>query len=93
MDVESRKRWVEYSRAKDEMFAHTDIKEAPWFVVASDVKKHARLNCIAHLLSLIPYEEVERDPVLLGERPPQSAYIRPPKGDQNFVPEVHRDHL
>ena len=93
MDVESRKRWAAYSRAKDEMFAHTDIKQAPWYVVASDVKKHARLNCISHLLSLIPYEEIETEPVVLGERPPQGAYVRPPMDEQTFVPEVHRDHL
>ena len=57
MDLESRRRWVEYSRAKDVMFLHTDIKQAPWYVVEADVKKRARLNCIRHLLSLIPYED------------------------------------
>lgn len=91
MDLESRKRWVDYSKAKDDMFAHTDIKQAPWYVVSSDIKKHARLNCINHLLSLIPYKEVERDPVVLDERPPQRGYVRPPMDDQEFVPEVHRD--
>ncbi|QMU59260.1 MAG: polyphosphate kinase 2 [Boseongicola sp.] len=89
MDLESRKRWVDYSRAKDDMFSHTDIKQAPWFVVNSDVKKHARLNCISHLLSQIPYEEIPRDPVVLDERPPQKGYVRPPMSDQTFVPEVH----
>ncbi|MEL7205325.1 MAG: polyphosphate kinase 2, partial [Pseudomonadota bacterium] len=89
MDLESRKRWVDYSKAKDDMFSHTDIKQAPWYVVNSDVKKHARLNCISHLLSLIPYEEIEREPVVLDERPPQRGYVRPPLGDQTFVPEVH----
>ena len=93
MDLESRKRWVEYSMAKDEMFAHTDIKQSPWYVVASDVKKHARLNCIAHLLSLIPYEEIESEPLVLEERPPQGSYVRPPMDDQTFVPEVHLNHL
>ena len=93
MDLESRKRWVEYSMAKDAMFAHTDIKQAPWYVVNSDIKKHARLNCISHLLSLIPYEEVERDPVELDERPPQRSYVRPPMDDQEFVPEVHKTFL
>jgi len=88
MDIESRKRWAEYSRAKDEMFAHTDMEEAPWYVVASDVKKHARLNCIAHLLSLIPYEDLTPEPIELGERPPQQAYERPPMEEQNFVPEI-----
>ena len=89
MDLESRKRWVEYSRAKDEMFAHTDIKQAPWYVVASDVKKHARLNCIAHLLSLIPYEEIVSEPLVLEDRPPKGHYVRPPMDDQSFVSEVH----
>ena len=91
MDLESRKRWVDYSKAKDEMFAHTDIKQAPWYVVESDVKKHARLNCISHLLSLIPYEEVEVEPVELDERPEQEGYVRPPMTEQTFVPEAHEE--
>lgn len=90
MDLESRKRWVDYSKAKDDMFAHTDIKQAPWYVVNSDVKKHARLNCINHFLSLVPYEEVEREEVVLEDRPPQRGYVRPPMDDQTFVPEVHK---
>ncbi|MEO9874470.1 MAG: polyphosphate kinase 2 [Anderseniella sp.] len=89
MDLESRKRWVDYSKAKDMMFAHTDIKQAPWYVVASDVKKHARLNCISHLLSLIPYEDVTPETVELEERPEQVGYVRPPMDDQTFVPEIH----
>ncbi len=89
MDLQSRKRWVAYSKAKDEMFAYTDIKQAPWYVVKSDVKKHARLNCINHLLSLIPYEDLTPEPVVLEDRPEQEGYIRPPMGDQTFVPEVH----
>ena len=93
MDLESRKRWVDYSRAKDDMFAHTDIKQAPWHVVSSDVKKHARLNCINHLLSLIPYEDVPRPPVVLEERPAQKSYVRPPMDDQEFVPDVHKTFL
>ncbi len=93
MDLESRKRWVEYSKAKDEMFAHTDITEAPWFVVASDVKKHARLNCISHFLSLIPYEMIETEPLVLEDRPSQGPYVRPHMDSQTFVPEVHFDHL
>jgi len=93
MDLESRQRWVEYSKAKDAMFAHTDIKQAPWYVVNSDVKKHARLNCISHLLSLIPYEKLEQPPVKLGERPSQKGYVRSPMSDQTFVPEIHLDHL
>ena len=90
MDLESRKRWVDYSKAKDDMFSHTDIKQAPWYVVNSDVKKHARLNCINHFLSLVPYEEVEREAVVLEDRPAQRGYVRPPMDDQTFVPEVHR---
>ena len=93
MDLESRKKWAEYSRAKDDMFAHTDIKQAPWYVVDSDVKKHARLNCISHLLSLIPYTDVPRDEIVLEDRPAQGAYVRSPMGDQDFVPEVHRAFL
>ncbi len=89
MDLESRKRWVDYSKAKDMMFAHTDIKQAPWYVVASDVKKHARLNCISHLLSLIPYEDVTPETVDLEERPEQAGYVRPPMDEQTFVPEIH----
>ncbi|MEM8775413.1 MAG: polyphosphate kinase 2 [Pseudomonadota bacterium] len=91
MDLESRNRWVDYSKAKDDMFSHTDIKQAPWYVVESDVKKHARLNCISHLLSMIPYEEIKRPPIVLDERPPQRGYVRPPMSDQTFVPEVHID--
>ncbi|MEM1161948.1 MAG: polyphosphate kinase 2 [Pseudomonadota bacterium] len=90
MDLESRKRWVEYSKAKDEMFAHTDIKQAPWYVVDSNVKKHARLNCINHLLSLIPYKDVTPSKITLDPRPPQTGYTRPPIDDQTFVPEAHR---
>ncbi|MEM6371459.1 MAG: polyphosphate kinase 2 [Pseudomonadota bacterium] len=93
MDLESRKRWVDYSKAKDDMFSHTDIKQAPWYVVNSDVKKHARLNCISHLLSLIPYEEIERAQVVLDDRPTQRGYVRPPIGDQTFVPEAHKELL
>ena len=89
MDLESRKRWVDYSKAKDTMFAHTDIKQAPWYVVESDVKKHARLNCINHLLSLIPYEDLTPETIDLEERPEQRGYVRPPMGDQTFVPEIH----
>jgi len=93
MDLESRKRWVEYSHAKDEMFAHTDIKQAPWFVVNSDIKKHARLDCISHLLSQVPYADVTPEEIVLEDRPPQSGYVRPPLGDQTFVPEIHKDFL
>ena len=90
MDLESRKRWVDYSKAKDDMFAHTDIKQAPWYVVQSDIKKHARLNCISHLLSMVPYTDLTPAPIELEPRPPQTGYERPPMEDQTFVPEVHR---
>lgn len=89
MDLEARQRWVEYSQAKDEMFYSTDIKQSPWFVVESDDKRAARLNCIAHLLSLVPYEEVR--PPDLGELPPRpldQGYVRPPLEDQTHVPRL-----
>ncbi|MEJ2394977.1 MAG: polyphosphate kinase 2 [Candidatus Thiodiazotropha sp.] len=89
MDLESRSRWMEYSKAKDEMFAHTDIKQAPWFVVNSDIKKHARLNCIAHLLSMIPYKDLTPEPIELPHRTDFTGYIRPPISDQTFVPEIY----
>jgi len=89
MDLESRKRWIEYSKAKDEMFAHTDIKQAPWCVVNADNKKRARLNCISHLLSLIPYEDLTPPPINLPSRQDAGGYVRPPMSDQTFVPEVY----
>jgi polyphosphate kinase 2 len=89
MDLESRSRWVEYSRAKDTMFAHTDIKQAPWYVVNADSKKCARLNVIHHLLSLIPYRDLTPDPISLPPRQPDPGYVRPPMSDQTFVPEVY----
>jgi len=90
MDLESRARWVEYSKAKDEMFAHTDIKQAPWYVVNADNKKCARLNCIRHLLSLIPYEDLTPQPIALPPRQDDIGYIRPPITDQTFVPEYYQ---
>ena len=88
MDLRSREKWVDYSRAKDEMFKYTDIKQAPWYVVEGDDKKRARLNVIAHLLGLVPYDEL-RDPKLkLPRRQPDKGYVRPPISDQTFVPEV-----
>jgi polyphosphate kinase len=89
MDLESRRRWVEYSRAKDEMFAHTDIKQAPWYVVNADKKKCARLNVIRHLLSLVPYEDLTPEPVKLPSLE-KSKYIRPPIHDQNFIPLIYQ---
>jgi polyphosphate kinase 2 len=89
MDLESRSRWIEYSRAKDEMFRYTDIKQAPWYVVKADVKRRARLNCISHLLSLIPYEDLTPEPIELPPRQDDVGYVRPPMEDQTFVPEVY----
>jgi polyphosphate kinase 2 len=89
MDLESRSRWVEYSKAKDEMFAHTDIEEAPWWVVEADSKKRARLNCINHLLSSIPYKDLTPEQIILPPRQEDSGYVRPPIASQRFVPEVY----
>lgn len=89
MDLESRTRWAEYSRAKDKMFAHTDTKKSPWYVVNGDDKKRARLNTIAHLLSLIDYEDLSVETVVLPERQQDSEYVRPPIDDQKFIPETY----
>jgi len=89
MDLGSRSKWVEYSKAKDAMFASTDIKQAPWYVINSDDKKRARLNCITHLLSMIPYEDLTPEPIELPPRQDDSGYVRPPITDQTFVPEVY----
>ena len=89
MDLESRARWVEYSRAKDQMFAYTDIKQAAWYVVEADVKKRARLNCIHHMLSMIPYDDHTPEPIELPPRQKRGAYIRPPMSDQTFIPEIY----
>ncbi|EJR5449694.1 polyphosphate kinase 2 [Vibrio cholerae] len=86
MDLESRQRWAAYSRAKDEMFAYTDTKHCPWWVVPSDDKKRARLNCISHLLSSVEYQEIEHTPISLPEIIKQ-GYVRPPIEDQTFVPQ------
>ncbi len=88
MDLKSREKWVDYSVAKDEMFKYTDIKQAPWYVVEGDDKKRARLNVIAHLLSLIPYNELKAPELQLPSRQPDNDYIRPPMSDQTFVPEL-----
>lgn len=87
MDLESRSRWVQYSHAKDVMFAHTDVKESPWYVVEADSKRRARLNCISHLLDLIPYEDLTPAPLKLPPRLAHREYIRPPKSEQTFVPD------
>jgi polyphosphate kinase 2 len=87
MDLVSRERWVEYSKAKDEMFAYTDTKQAPWYVVESDDKRKAQLNCIRHLLSLVPYREEELPQIELGPRPKKQGYVRPPIEEQTFIPD------
>jgi polyphosphate kinase 2 len=87
MDVESRAKWLDYSKAKDEMFAHTDFKQAPWWVVRSDDKKRARLNVITHLLGQIPYEDLTPEPIVLPPRQKDTGYVRPPMTDQTFIPE------
>ena len=87
MDFESITRWEDYSRAKDEMFVHTDIPEAPWNVVESDDKRRARINMIAHLLSSIPYHDVKLAPLHLPSRPPSKGYVRPARDMQAYVPD------
>jgi polyphosphate kinase 2 len=87
MDLESISRWEDYSQAKDEMMVHTDTAEAPWYVVESDIKKHARLNMISHLLGSIPYTEVHRDKIALPERPKEKGYQRPPREESTYVPD------
>jgi polyphosphate kinase 2 len=85
MDLEARARWVDYAEAKDEMFAYTDTKDSPWFVVEADDKRTARLNLISHLLETVPYERVPAAEIELPERQ-QRAYERPPVDSQTFVP-------
>lgn len=90
MDLESRDRWVEYSQAKDQMFAHTNIPEAPWFTVEANDKKRARLNCISHILAKIPYVDMTPEPLELPPRKePPFDYVRPPQNEQFFVPRVY----
>ncbi len=88
MDLQSRSRWVEYSRAKDEMFVHTDIPEAPWHVVESDIKRNARINCISHLLTAVPYRSGEPEPIKLPKRQDDSGYVRPPRDIYTYVPDA-----
>jgi polyphosphate kinase 2 len=89
MDLESRRRWVEYSKAKDEMCAYTDTKQSPWYVVNADDKRRAHLNCISHLLTIIPYEDLTPEPIELPPRQDDIAYVRPPLEYQTFVPEKY----
>ncbi len=88
MDLEARARWVEYSMAKDIMFQYTDTVSSPWNVIESDIKRNARINCISHLLSCIPYEALEHKEFTLPERQENTAYVRPPIDSQKHVPDV-----
>jgi len=90
IDREARKRWVQYSKAKDAMMAHTNIDEAPWYVIDADVQEHAQLNCMAHLLNLIPYKDLtpEREELPPRERE-DTGYVRPPMSEQTFVPKIY----
>jgi polyphosphate kinase len=87
MDLESITRWEDYSRAKDEMFVHTDIPEAPWHVLESDDKRSARINMVSHLLSTIPYTDVRPPSVKIPPRPPGRGYVRTPRNMQAYVPD------
>ena len=89
MDIESRKHWVEYSQAKDEMLAHTDCKSTPWYVVNADDKKRARLNCIAHLLTQMAYDDVRPVEIEVPPRQADTGYKRPKKSSQRFVKEIY----
>jgi polyphosphate kinase 2 len=89
MDIQGRERWIEFSRAKDEMFRHTHTKLSPWYTVEADDKRRARLNCIAHLLSQVPYEDATPPLLKLPPRKtPDETYVRPPKEEQNIVPDA-----
>jgi polyphosphate kinase 2 len=89
MDLEARSRWVDYSRAKDAMFAATDVDDSPWWVVEADDKRKARLNCIAHLLSSVPYQQLPPVALELPPRQEDPGYVRPPMSRQRFVPDVY----
>jgi polyphosphate kinase len=89
MDLQSRVRWERYTEAKEAIFQHTDIAEAPWWVVPADDKKRARLNCITHLLGQLPYEEVQQAPVILPERIWHEDYVRHPVPSEMIVPQVY----
>jgi polyphosphate kinase 2 (PPK2 family) len=89
MDLKGREFWVEYSKAKDNLFAHTEFSKSPWYVVEADDKRRARLNCIAHLLSIIQYRDLTPAPVKLPARQKDDGYVRPPLEMQNFIPEFY----
>jgi polyphosphate kinase 2 len=88
MDLEARSRWVEFSKAKDEMFRHTDTEDSPWWVVESDDKRRAHLNCITHLLSQVPYKDLPEQRLELPPRQSDDGYVRPPRSSQRYVPQV-----
>ena len=87
--MKSRELYLEYSKAKDEMFAYTDTKISPWYMVDADNKKRARLNCMHHLLSMIPYEDLTPEPIDLPPRNDTKGYVRPPLEEMSYVPEVY----
>jgi len=89
MDMASRSRWVDYSRAKDAMFMYTDTEKVPWYVVDANIKRHARLNCISHLLSLIDYQNLTPEPIELPPRQLDPGYKRPPITSQKWVPAIY----
>ena len=89
MDLESRARWVEYSKAKDVMLEHTDTEESPWYIVKGDDKKRARLNCIHHLLSKVPFKFLPHDTIELPPLKKDPTYVRPPQDRLNYVPELY----
>ncbi|ROL60607.1 polyphosphate kinase 2 [Bacteroidetes/Chlorobi group bacterium MS-B_bin-24] len=89
MDLAIWNKWVEYSKAKDEMFKYTDTKISPWYCVNADDKRKARLNCIAHILSMIPYEDVTPKPIELPPRKIDDSYVRPPIQEFTYVPEIY----
>ncbi len=92
MDLESRSKWVEYSRAKDAMFLHTDIEQAPWWVVNADIKRNARLNCIRHFLSQFDYKDLTPQPIELPPRQAAENYTRPPIDSQRWIPEYYPEN-
>lgn len=89
VDLKSYEKWDDYSQAKDEMFSYTDTKLSPWYVVSGDDKRRSRLNCMSHLLSMVPYEYLPHEPIELPNRKSKSNYVRPPISEQTFIPEVY----
>lgn len=91
MDLQSREKWVEYSKAKDEMLSYTDTKLSPWFVVDADSKRKARLNTIRHILSKIPFKDLTPEPIKLSKRKHSMGYVRPPMQEQTFVKDYYSE--